>query len=133
MDDRTVFGRLLMTLAVSPMWNWDAPPMLWAVICEDPVVITPAIMMRSIGELKPMAEHWRSHMPDDIPADTLCLVCEGAFTDGPEVRDAIVIHRDGGMAFFRHTRGTEVIQQYDPTESTIESVEVMREVATKKW
>lgn len=139
MDDSKVFSSLLRTLAVSPLWAWDSPPILWAVLSEDePVVVTPALILPDLETLHQVAEQWRSRMPDGtVPVDTLCLTCEGLanLPDGRvlDFRDAIVVHKDGAMSMFRHLRGTDDAVEYDPQQETLQAIDMMREVGAASW
>jgi hypothetical protein len=140
MNDADVFPTVLRALSVSPLWSWDAPPILWALLSEDPVIITPAIILPDLETLIPFAMHWREHLTageKDVPVETLALTVEGSmhFPDGREqdFRDAIVIHKDGGMSMFRHMRQSGDMVELDPTNQMLAAVEAMREVGASSW
>jgi hypothetical protein len=137
-DDDVVFPKVLIELDKSPLWAWDSPPVLWALLCEDPVIITPALVLPSVEHLTHIAGHWMEQMPANaVAVDTLALTIEGVGLHmyGPataEFRDAIVCHRDGTMRMFRHIRNSGVTS-IDPTEQALPAIEAMREVGASAW
>lgn len=146
MDRARVVPALLESLDKSPLWPWDAPPAIWAVVNEDPTILMIAFSVPTLGHLVGIAQAWRDQMPaDSVPMEGLILIHEGWVQplneDGTpvegvrhETRDAILAEKDGTVSLFRHTRNGSVEEvELDPTAPSLPSVEAMREVAAASW
>lgn len=137
MNDAKAWPPLLHILAVSPLWSWGSPAFMWTVLAEDdPVVITPAFMVPTLEDLHELCQRWREG-GGQVPVDTLALTIEGSgmLPDGRvlDFRDAIVVHKDGGMSMFRHLRGSAEAVEYDPTTENLPAIDAMREVGAASW
>lgn len=144
--DAKVIPAMLDMLDKSPLWPWDSAPTIWAVICMDPAVVLPALVVPSLGHVTGVAQAWRDQLPaDSVPVEGLVLIHEGWVQprneDGTEqegvrleVRDAVLAEKDGTVTMFRHIRNDGISEvELDPTGATYPSVEAMREVAASAW
>jgi hypothetical protein len=146
MDAARVATGLLETLDRSPLWPWDSPITLFAVIGEDPVVMLPALSIPTLGHLTAVAEQWREQLPPDTwTPEAMILATEGwlqpTAEDGTaqegvrvEYREATLVEKDGSVTVLRHIRNGAISEvEVDPMAAAFPTVEAMRQVAASSW
>lgn len=149
-----VYSQFLTTLAQSPLWSWDSAPSLWAVMGEDPAIVTPIIGEVAGPEvLRYIAQQWQQNGAE-VPVSGLFLVAEGwavtlsgerdrstdpapqqiADTVGAtETRSLLAVHRDGELLHVEHCRADDTVREVEAGAVMDSYADAMRLVGAAAW
>ncbi len=125
------YARFLTALEESPLFGWGQPLGLWAVVSEDPYIITPIIVGHpgmNLQALEKVASQWPVEATVRVPG--LMVMAEHAEL---HERTVVVTHQDAETVVVQKRSGAEPVIIDDAFTSSSDLVTGARVVGAAAW